>query len=142
MGLLVLNNSKKNKTQRRKRWDLIEIYKVKRNRKNEIVTKQPKGVLVAGLTEDDRIAIGYSLCHKTDRFDYIHKHIKTKGLGKKLAKERAIKWASRKKYIEPPKVPVSIKNDILKFIDRCTKFYKMKKFVPWVENYLRGYFSE
>ena len=114
--------------------EIVEkIYKVKRNRKNEIVTKQPKGVLIAGLTEDDQIAIGYSLCHKTDRFDYIHRHIKAKGFGRKLAEERAAKWS---KY-ELVKVPGSIKSDLDKFICRCKKFYKDRKFVPWVENLIQ-----
>ena len=111
-----------------------KIYKVKKDKKGKrIISKQPKGVLVAGLTENGQIAIGFSLCHRIDRFDYINRKIKAKGLGRRIAEERAIKWSQH----ELVKIPDSIEKELRKFIYKCTRFYKHNQFVPWVENFYR-----
>jgi len=112
-----------------------KIYKIKKDKKGKrIISKQPKGVLVAGLTESGQIAIGFSLCHRIDRFDYINRKIKAKGLGRRIAEERAIKWSQH----ELVKIPNSIEKELRKFIYKCTRFYKHNQFVPWVENLYRS----
>jgi len=109
-----------------------KVYKITKNRSGkQIISKQPKGVLVAGLTESGQIAIGFSLCHRIDRFDYINRKIRAKGLGRRIAEERAIKWSQD----EPVNIPSSIEKELQKFIYRCMRFYKNYQFVPWVKNF-------
>jgi len=71
-----------------------------------------KGVLLAGISPDGKLIVGFSLCHKNDLFDYIggewvpqvdeaglifrEKYVngyKEDGFGKLLALKRAEKWA-------------------------------------------------
>ena len=57
--------------------------------------------------------VGYSLCNREDRFD--------KHLSLKIASERA-------KMMSVKDVPLSIKEDFKKFIDKCKRYYKVKDY--------------
>lgn len=61
----------------------------------------------------DCFEVGFSLCKKTDKFD--------KSLGHSIALNRAI-------YNRGPEIPVSIRKDYILFLNRCAKYYKVKKF--------------
>jgi hypothetical protein len=104
-----------------------------------------KGVIVAGLTSDNRVVIGFTLCHKNDKYDYVDGK-REPGFGIKTALERAIKWKDTKKSIKdsrfrktfPSKiqeirnhnhknlviVPQSVHNNLIPFIERCRRYYK------------------
>jgi len=104
-------------------------------------TRRKKGVMVAGLTPDNDVAIGFSLCHKNDRFDYLNKKEKTPKFGQTLAIQRALKWANYKKSIRDTYanqdlkqaikrsnqallIPETVYNNLHRFIERCARYYK------------------
>lgn len=61
--------------------------------------------------DDTLVSIGFSLCRKTDVFD--------KDLGLTIAHNRAL-------YQRLSGPPVSIKEDLLEFVNRCVRYYKTK----------------
>lgn len=61
--------------------------------------------------DDALVSIGFSLCRKTDVFD--------KDLGLTIAHNRAL-------YQRLSDFPVSIKGDLLEFVNRCARYYKAK----------------
>ena len=61
--------------------------------------------------DDAFVSIGFSLCRKTDVFD--------KDLGLTIAHNRAL-------YQRLSEPPVSIKEDLLEFVNRCVRYYKTK----------------
>lgn len=85
-----------------------------------IFSNKQIGYIIAGIVDDD-VAIGYSLCHRQDKYDFVD-GVRTAGFGKHLAVNRAIKW-NKKEHIE---VPPSIKLLMEKFIIRCSRYYKGK----------------
>ena len=106
------------------------------------------GVLFCGINPDDNqcVIVGFSLCNKRDRFDYIFGKDRCNGLGIHIAQERALQWtnhnhcfiqhlrihrlnANSKDIVE---IPPSIVKDLFYFIERCKKYYKDKKFPAWV----------
>jgi hypothetical protein len=123
---------------------------------------QKKGVLYCGIDENDpnSVNVGFSLCNKIDRFDYINGK-PVKGFGIKTAKERAEKWNLfteffvQKSWTEAQlenddedllfiinpnpqqvvEIPPSIVAPLLRFIDRCKKYYKDKEFPEWVRKF-------
>lgn len=95
---------------------------------------------------DGKVIIGYSLCHKKDRFDY-KDDVKLPGLGTWYALLKAKKYANserfviatdaRAKQLPKPivKIPQSMAKDLAKFIIRCRKFYKDKELPEWTINF-------
>lgn len=94
------------------------------------------------------ILIGYSLCHKVDRFD--HKKIQVSeqfdyfdpdpGLGKSIALARAMKWSQAEDYPAMIKyakaVPDSIRKDLKNFIIRALKYYKDDQLPGWAAEFM------
>jgi len=129
---------------------------------------EKRGVLYASIDpiNPNAVIVGFSLCNKLDRFDYI-KGNREPGFGMDLAAERAIKWANHTDFFvqnsfnemeiedsfngdieltmkENPdtkrvvEVPPSIIGRLEIFIERCKKYYKDKKFPEWVEKVAVG----
>ena len=80
--------------------------------------KQLAGYLVAGEI-DGQVGIGFSLCHKVDRYDFI-KGVRHPGHGLKMATNRAIKSAQSGRCEVPPSL---LKRTIL-FANRCERCFK------------------
>jgi hypothetical protein len=80
---------------------------IHRNRNNR---RARVGVLVS-CCKDGVVKVGYSLCHKDDEFNAKEAYITA---GKRMAE----------KVITPPN---SIRSDIEKFLDRCSRYYKDKE---------------
>lgn len=140
--------------------DKIQYLRKKHSKKKGWHGKK-KGVLVA-TPQDDRLAIGFSMCHPTDKFDYI-KDRKECGFGLKLAKRRALKMIDSSEYIVQNSytkdnakelldededetrlyfesdtksvviVPPTVMRELKDFIHRCRLYYKDKIFPRWVE---------
>lgn len=103
-----------------------------------------KGVFLAYPDPVDsyRVNIGYSLCHRRDRFDF-KDGTRMKGLGIWHAFTKAEKYASSDRYVVAThardkqlpksvvKIPQSMANDMARFIVRCRKFFKGKEIPPW-----------
>jgi 5S rRNA maturation endonuclease (ribonuclease M5) len=111
-------------------------------------SNQKKGILFADSNEG-QIIVGFSLCHsKEDKFDYIKKKKRLPGLGIKIAKERARKWAEIQGYkIKnfgtqiPPDfsgvvIPKTIAEQLPEFLESCNKYYKEENLVPWASHFL------
>jgi hypothetical protein len=77
------------------------------------------GYLAAGLMDEGIIAIGYSLCHANDQYDFVNKR-RVPGFGRDLALNRAIKYSSDGAIQVPP----SIFKHVQKFAARCERYYK------------------
>lgn len=96
-----------------------KIFKKRKSRSGKTVLSQKKiGMLVAGIV-DGKLTIGYSLCHKNDKCNYIRGK-KVPGFERELAMNRAIKWKDDRSI----KIPPSIAKDMEKFKWRCHKYYK------------------
>jgi hypothetical protein len=103
-----------------------------------------KGVLMAFLDPDDeeKVCIGYSVCHKNDRFDY-RKGNHIPGLGIFYALNKAKKHRDTTLYIVSTrkedrqvsksfiKIPQSIVSDLQAFIHVCNSYYKDRKLPEW-----------
>lgn len=109
------------------------------------------GVLFAGIHPNapGKVMVGFSLLHKNDKFDYVllgnkrPEHIPN--FGKRIAAKRAYKWHahvdtasgylpgedSKNHKIVP--IPHSIKEELVKFLDRCKRYYKDKALPGWAE---------
>jgi len=94
-----------------------------------------KGVIVA-FTEPgtENIYIGWSLCHPNDSFD--------KDIGKDIAINRAIKWhyhiKNRNSLYDPKEinhltVPISIDQQLYKFILRAERYFKNLEVSSWID---------
>jgi hypothetical protein len=113
-----------------KKSQLIEtIYRSKLTKTNKS-TKVKKGVMVAQHTDGYTVGIGFSMCHRRDRFDY-HPGTgqRTPGWGKTVAAERAEKWKDRLSI----EIPQSIEPEMKDFIGRCRRYFKDKVLPPWAE---------
>jgi len=77
------------------------------------------GYLIAGLVEDGIVAIGYSLCHANDQYDFVNKK-RVPGFGRDLALNRALKYSSDGAIQVPP----SIFKHAQQFSARCERYYK------------------
>lgn len=88
-------------------------------------TKKPRGVLVALSDPNknpDEFMVGYSLCHKLDKFS------KTKALS--LATSRAFWWSKIKRRL--PNVPSSVRPELASFLNRCQRYFKDMGVPKWV----------
>lgn len=110
-----------------------------------------KGVIVAGLTPDGKVVIGFTLCHKNDKYDYVDGK-KEPGFGISTAIQRAVRWKDTKKSIKdsmfrrvfPSQVekirnhdhkeiviiPQSVYDNLHSFIERCRRYYKDARGLP------------
>ena len=140
--------------------DIIEYL-----RKNGRKQGRKKGIMFCGIDpeEGNRTIIGFSVCHKTDRFDYMGCTEKKIGHGLEMAKQRAYKWADYDNffiqtshhedviflnedlfYYENPdpsnvvEIPPSVYPFLRKFIIRAKKYYKDKIFPVWAEDIADG----
>ncbi len=108
--------------------------------------KKGSFVAVPDPEQPDKLLIGFSLCHRRDRFDF-NGRMKLKGLGNWYAYEKAKKYAhsdrfviatdSTAKNLPRPivKIPQSMAKDLARFIVRCRKFFKGKDFPDWTTNF-------
>lgn len=107
-----------------------------------------RGVLLAFVcpADETKVAIGYSVCHKNDRFDYRRgSHIE--GLGTFYALHKADKHIETTRFMistspdhrQLPKtvikIPQTIARDFQNFIYRCSKYYKDKVFPQWAVDF-------
>jgi len=138
----------------------METQRIEYIRKNGRRKGHKKGVLFCGIDPDDdqSVIFGFTLCHPTDRFDYI-KGVRVQGFGVETAKIRADKWKFHTDYFVqktwseddinfgdetlfiyvnsdnqsiveiPPSVMIRLKT----FIERCRKYYKDKDFPTWIQ---------
>ena len=96
-----------------------KIYKGRKSRSGQTYfTKRLAGVLIGGVV-DNEIGIGFSLVHKSDRYDFI-KGKREAGFGKTLATNRAVKCATTGKIEVPPSIMKLVK----RFAGRCERYYK------------------
>lgn len=143
----------------------MEIQRIEYVRKNGKRKGIKRGVLYCGLHPNDNqsVVVGFSLCNKLDKFDYIGGERKP-GFGLNLARIRAEKWSNHINFFvqnswgediiydtEDPlnfiinpnpseivEIPPSIEDALKVFIDRCRKYYKDKDFPVWVKNFENG----
>jgi len=110
-----------------------------------VMVAPPPSTSVPGI-----IPLGYSLCHKTDRFDNLRIRIDRHydyfdpdpGLGRTIAIARGSKWAQAEgtKVEECVKsIPVTIKKDLYQFMVRSLKYYKGDKLAEWADLFMRVY---
>jgi hypothetical protein len=134
-------------------------------RKNGRHKGKKKGVLYCGIDPDEPtgVVVGFSVCHPTDRFDYVNGQ-RTEGFGLEVAKNRAERWKfkvnyfvqmsfhedqlvddnfSAFKFLNPDnetvvEIPPSVMVRLKPFIERCKKYYKDKIFPEWVDKVHEG----
>jgi len=110
-----------------------KIYKKQKSRSGKTVyNKKLIGIMVAGLDPDQptNVNIGYSLCHKKDKWDHPIVdgiRIKAPGFGQKLAKRRAFDF----KHSTVHQVPPSIYKQFIAFTDRCRRYFKGAVLPRW-----------
>lgn len=119
------------------------IFREKRSRNGKTVFERQRiGFMVAGIDPDTKdLSIGFSLCHKNDRLDFVPKNIDVRdetkmridGYGKMYAADRAVRWTRNSEIVT---VPTSIKKDVKKFLNRCKKYYKGKELPHWTMFYI------
>lgn len=114
------------------------------------------GVLFAGVHahEPTKVMVGFSLLHKNDKFDYVclgnKRPSHMPNFGKMVAAKRAYKWhlfekitnghlngADSKEYKIVP-IPYSIKDELVKFLNRCKSYYKDKQLPEWAYYLLKN----
>ena len=107
-----------------------------------------KGVFLAFVDPqvEEKVCIGYSMCHPRDRFDYQKGH-RFNGLGLWYAVRKAEKYrdstawrisqTSAEKQLprEIVKIPHSMLDDFVGFIKRCKLYYKDKELPAWAINF-------
>ena len=98
--------------------------------------------------DENQLCIGYSVCHKNDRFDY-RKGFHLNGIGIQFAINKADKHKTSSDFIistrtedrQLPKtivkIPQSIAESLRHFIYRCSRFkmYAGKQFPEWAINF-------
>jgi hypothetical protein len=108
------------------------IFKLYKSRNGKTVcAKKLIGHAVAGrVSGSNTIAVGFSLCHRKDKYNKVGGHYKKtkRGHGKQMAIARAERWHRRH---DPIMVPPSIFAEMQKFMKRCEKYYK-DSHLPWV----------
>jgi hypothetical protein len=107
-----------------------------------------RGVLLAFIDPEDesRVCIGYSLCHKYDRFD-VRQGFHIEGLGTWYALNKADKYKDSVKFVistlpkhkqlpsKIVKIPQSIAVTLQSFIYRCSKYYKDRDLPKWAVDF-------
>jgi hypothetical protein len=118
-----------------------------RDGSNKRTQGHKKGVMLAYEDpETGQIVIGFSLCHKRDRFDY-RQGMRMDNLGIWYACNKANKHKDSKRFAistKPEdrqlskrivKIPQSMAKDFAKFIARCRRYYKDKDLPEWATNF-------
>ena len=87
--------------------------------------RNPVGTVVATLTRDNEISVGWSRCNKLDRF--------TKSVAKQIAYERAVRENATEALREEfQTLPMSYCIAIAKIVDRAVRYYKQAAKPPKV----------
>lgn len=135
------------KVKKRNKFQSCIVEYIRRNRTDRKgkTQKRKEGVLFA-TSYNDKIAIGFSLTHRTlDKFDHI-KGEKVPDFGVTVAQRRALRWMMTKRYSvissEPNNIedslavniPPSIVPKLEKFIRRVEKYYKGQTIPDWAKN--------
>lgn len=92
----------------------LHVYYIKKNSNGH-----KKGLLMSYVDENGDLKLGYSMCHRNDKFNA--------KIGKYIAYHRAICLEQRHTTI-----PQVIKRHLEKFVVRCKKYYKDKQLPRWV----------
>jgi hypothetical protein len=94
--------------------------------------KKRKGIMVAFVEKGiDKVYIGWSLCHPKDNFN--------KYTGQDIAMDRAVKWFYSTKD-RGTFIPISIENEVYKFIVRAERYYKNLEYPNWVKEFRKYIF--
>lgn len=99
------------------------------------INRHRRGLLIGDNT-NGIISIGFSLCHKGDKYQ---DHI-----AEELAMKRAFDWREKElssaKYTENsgPYIPQSVKSDFYRFVARCRNYFKGCQFAPWILQFLES----
>lgn len=114
------------------------IYKYRKTRKGEVISRKQIGVMVAGALEGGDVSFGFSLCHPDyDTFDWVPNASgglsRQKNFGRELALSRAVKWGRSNK---PQFIPYKIRSEASDFINRAERYYKDRNIMQWVEQSL------
>ena len=111
--------------------------------------RQKIGVMIACIDplDENKVIVGFSLCHRWDTFDHTDFGIyKEKDFGKLIAHRRAMKNRDKVEYYvysenleenfkETVYIPYTVHEHLVKFIYDSYKYYKDKEFPLWVEGY-------
>lgn len=115
---------------------MIIVQYIKRKNKNV-------GVLVAlrTYTIDKNFQIGWSLCHKKDKFDKYRGTIIAIKRAEALQNDPTRIFKSRDNYYDCDKddelkIPYSIRPELNAFITRAGKYYKNLEYPEWVQSFL------
>ncbi len=96
-----------------------------------------KGVMVA-IVEDDIVEIGFSMCHRIDKWDFVKgQHIRNFGLS--VALERAVVWFGKAYgggYHNTVEIPQTIATELKTFIMRLQEKYPEKQFPYWAKDFI------
>jgi len=122
----------------------IEYIRKKKWEPGQKAAGHKKGVFLAfSMPDQDTVYIGFSLCHKRDRYDYLN-GVRTPGWGKVIAYMRAVKWNEKKTSWSFQKtedsqdvlIPETIAPQLKSFLERCKIYYKDKSLPEWAEGIL------
>jgi hypothetical protein len=86
--------------------------------------RKKKGVLFGDRLDDGTLCIGFSSCSPRDEFD--------REFGVEVAVERAYRYCFRK----PKKIPITIQNNLLKFVCRCQRYFKPEGYPNWLNDFI------
>ncbi len=138
----------------------LDTNKIVRDENGSKIYWQPPGgskigVLFAGVHahEPGKVMVGFSLLHKNDKFDHVlgnkrPEHVPN--FGKKVAAKRAYKWhtwqvTSNGHMAEEDSknhkivvIPYSMKAELVKFLERCKRYYRDKQLPGWAYYLLRS----
>lgn len=100
------------------KWLIQYIRKSKKDRSK-------KGIFIS-FADGNNVLIGYALCNKKDRWDYLNGQRIYK-LGQVIAMERAYKYADKNDI----NVPISIADEFNDFVIRTKRYFKDKNLPKW-----------
>jgi hypothetical protein len=109
-----------------------KVFKCNRSKSgNTVFSRKQIGVMVAGISpfEPDKVLIGYSLCHRNDKYN-CPGGVKKPNFDKVLALQRAIKW--NMDDVQAPEIPYSLRKPFGKFVHRCRTYYKDRSLTDWI----------
>ncbi len=112
-----------------------------------------KGIFLAFVDGDEKVCIGYSMLHKSDRFDY-RQSVKIEGWGRYLAYMKAIKHRDHSAYLMSKdsnarlapktivKIPHSMFGSFAHFVIRCQHYYQDKTLPEWATSLANQIYKE
>jgi len=114
-----------------------KIYKFKKSRDGKaLLSKKAIGVLTAGIdpTDSGKVIIGWSLCHRNDQFDYVQINGGKRKYVPHLGTYKSFRRAKHLSNVNMIECPHSIRTDFVKFLNRCSAYYKDREFPFWTKN--------